>query len=389
MHTIQAEAVRSAMGHALPEWLYIVALRLSCFSQQSLSFLFSMASNSPAKPKILLTGATGYIGGSVLTQLLESRHPALQETPITCLVRGAERIAKLNTEYGRKVNPVLFKDLDDLARSEDVASQHDIVVNTTLGYHPASAAALVKGLAKRKQQTGRDVYMIHTSGTSNLADQPITKQYLHEPGKVFDDAKDDVYGWEKERNAASPYGQRTSELGVIDTGLELGVKTLVIMSPTIYGIGTGLYNRSSIQVPGYVQATIENGQAVVVGEGKGIWDNVHIADLADLYALCLLNVLEKDGSDLPWGIEGIIFSENGTHTWRELAEGVAEAAHAADKISSPEVKRVSLEDAAKVMKFTGGDTQLVELGFSSNSRTKGTVAREGIGWKPSRGKQNW
>ena len=148
------------------------------------------------------------------------------------------RVAKLNTVYGKRVNPMLYKDLDDIERTIEIASQHDIIINTTLGYHPASAAALVHGLAKRKQQTGRDVYLVHTSGTSNLADQPITKAYTEsDPERVFDDSKDDVYGYEKKRNEQQPYGQRTSELGVIDAGLETGVKTLVIMSPTIYGIG--------------------------------------------------------------------------------------------------------------------------------------------------------
>ena len=229
--------------------------------------------------------------------------------------------------------------------------------------------------------------MIHTSGTSNLADQPITKEYTEsDPERVFDDSKDDIYSYEKMRNDRTPYGQRTSELGVIDAGLENRVKTLVIMSPTIYGAGAGHFNRSSIQVPAYFKATIANGQAIIVKKGEGVWDNVHIDDLAELYTLCLLNVLEKDGKDLPWGKEGIIFSENGRHRWIDLAQGVADAAHAAGKIKSKEVKAVSLEEGAKVL--TGGDTLLAELGFSSNSRTKGVVGRK-LGWKPTRGPEAW
>lgn len=297
-------------------------------------------------------------------------------------------MAKLNTAYGRRVDPVLFKDLDDTQRVIDIASQHDIIINTLLGYHPASAAALVQGLGKRKQQTGKDVWMIHTSGTSNLADQPITKAYTEsDPERVFDDSKDDIYSYEKQRNDQQPYGQRSSELGVIDEGLRLGVKTLVIMSPTIYGTGTGEFNKSSIQVPSYVKATIGNGQTVVVGEGKGVWDNVHVEDLAELYTLCLLNILEKDGADVPVGEKGIIFSENGRHSWKELAQGVADAAYEAGKIKTKHVKSVSLEEGAKVL--TAGDQLLVELGFSSNSRTKGAVAREKLGWKPTRGSEDW
>lgn len=282
----------------------------------------------------------------------------------------------------------MYKDLDDIHRTVEIASQYDIIINTTLGYHPASAAALVEGLAKRKQAAGQDVFIIHTSGTSNLADQPITKAYVESDSeRIFDDSKDDIYSYEKMRNEAQPYAQRTSELGVIDTGLEKGVKTLVIMSPTIYGNGTGKFNKSSIQVPSYVKATISNGQAIVVGEGKGIWDNVHVADLAELYTLCLLNILDKSGKDLPFGKEGIIFSGNGRHTWMDLAQGVADAAYADGRIKTKEVKSVSLEQGAKSL--TGGDQLLVELGFSSNSRTKSVVGREKLGWKPTRGQEAW
>lgn len=60
------------------------------------------------------------------------------------------------------MKPELYKDLDDTERTIEVASQHDYVINTTLGFHPESAAALVHGLAKRKQSSGKDVFMIHT-----------------------------------------------------------------------------------------------------------------------------------------------------------------------------------------------------------------------------------
>ncbi|EMC99777.1 hypothetical protein BAUCODRAFT_30180 [Baudoinia panamericana UAMH 10762] len=339
---------------------------------------------SNTAPAILLTGATGYIGGSILTHLLDSQHLALKNVVITCLVRGEDRVAKLNAKYGSRVKPVLHKDLDDTDRAIEVASQHDIVINTTIGYHPASAAALVQGLAKRKQQTGRDVWMIHTSGTSNLADRPISKGYVEDdPERVFDDSKDDIYAYEKMRNDKELYPQRTSELGVIDEGVKLGVKTLVIMSPTIYGVGTGEFNVSSIQVPAYVNACIAKGYAMVAGDGKGVWDNVHVGDLAELYALCLVNIVEKGGADLPTGKQGTIFSENGRHTWMDIAQGVADAAYEAGRIKSRDVRSVSLQEAADAI--TGGDPHIVELAMSSNSRTKGTVAREKLGWKPTRG----
>ena len=345
---------------------------------------------STTSPKILLTGATGYIGGSILTHLLNSTSPTLKSATITCLVRGQDRVTTLSSKYSDRVNPVIYKDLDDLKTTTAVAAEHDLVINTTLGYHPASPQALVRGLAQRKASTGRDVWIIHTSGTSNLADQPITKEWVEKvPDRNFDDAKDDVYSYEKEREALHPYLQRTSELGVIDAGLELGVKTLIIMSPLIFGQGTGLFNNISIQLPTYIQAVLDHGRAVVVKPGEGEWDHVHIEDLAELYNIAAVDVLENGGKGLPSGKEGIIFSANGRHSWMEVAQRVGEACYEEGKIKEKQVESLGLTEAAQVLKMMGQvNEEMVELGLSSNARTVSTIARK-LGWKPTRGEEAW
>lgn len=109
-----------------------------------------MATQAPKK--ILLTGATGYIGGSVLTALLNSTVPSLKEAPITLLLRGEDHADAFTTKYGDRVKPILYEGMDDLDRTIEVAAQHDIVINTTTGDHPGSSAALVKGLAHAKNQ---------------------------------------------------------------------------------------------------------------------------------------------------------------------------------------------------------------------------------------------
>jgi hypothetical protein len=61
------------------------------------------------------------------------------------------------------------------------------------------------------------------------------------------------------------------------------------------------------------------GQAEVIGEGKGKWDHVHIADLV----LLLSKVLK--GKDLPCLQQGIYFGKTGQHTWFNLSQGIAAA----------------------------------------------------------------
>lgn len=347
--------------------------------------------------KILLTGATGYIGGSVLDTLIKSTAPSIRASPITCLLRGPDRAARLSSTYGDRVKPVLYRDLDDIDTTVEVASQHDIVINTTLGFHSPSAQALLRGLAKRKASTGRDVWMIHTSGTSNVADKPHTNPGT--PAREWDDMADDIYAYEKELEAAEPYAQRTVELGVVDTGLELGVKTVAIMSPVIFGPGTGLFNSRFLH-SSFAKAALQNGRAAVVGDGAGVWNYVHIQDLADLYTLILLEILEKEGKAVPTGKKGILFSANGRYTWLEFAQGVADVCFEKGLISDKTVARLSLEEGARHFApavgalLDGGEQvskealQLVEVGFSSNARTVASVARK-LGWAPSRGEEEW
>ena len=47
---------------------------------------------------------------------------------------------------------------------------------------------------------------------------------------------------------------------------------------------------------------------------------------------------------------------------------------------------MSLDEGAKLL--AGGMELVAELGYSSNSRTKGVVARQ-LGWNPTRGLDAW
>ncbi|KAK6085477.1 NAD dependent epimerase/dehydratase [Seiridium cupressi] len=323
-----------------------------------------MTSSTPAQ--ILLTGATGFIGGTILTCLLESDHPALKAASITCLVRGAERADTVSSAYGVRVRPVVYGGIDDLEATTKAASQADLVIGATLGFHPSSAQALLRGLAQRKAATGRHVWMIHLSGA-----------YLEE--RTFDGLADDVYGYEKHREALRHYPQRATELGV---------KTLVVMPPTIYGVGTGLFNRKSIQIPAYVRAVLELGSGVVVGEGAGQANHVHVEDLAELYRLVVLAIMDNGGANLPTGKKGIVFGENGLHTWMDIAQGIADACHEEGRIKDRSIRSIDLEDAGKYLKsymdLVGGDFVELELGLCANS----SIARR-LGWKLSRGEEAW
>jgi nucleoside-diphosphate-sugar epimerase len=149
---------------------------------------------------------------------------------------------------------------------------------------------------------------------------------------------------------------------VIDTGREVGVTTYLIMSPLIYGIGSGFFNKLSIQIPLLTRVAIAQKQAIVIGKGDAVWNHVHIADLVGLYVRFVEKILAGETAALPSNEKGIYFSATGEQTWQEVSEAVAKAGLALGALNTADVKSVSVEEAGKL---TGADLQLVELGFAS------------------------
>lgn len=70
---------------------------------------------------------------------------------------------------------------------------------------------------------------------------------------VLSDKHDSIYDRLRELEAVRPYAQRMTDIGVCDVGLAYGIKTCIFITPTIYGVGEGVFNTMTIQVPGLVR----------------------------------------------------------------------------------------------------------------------------------------
>ncbi|KAL9000941.1 MAG: hypothetical protein Q9169_000425, partial [Polycauliona sp. 2 TL-2023] len=235
-----------------------------------------------------------------------------------------------------------------------------VIINTTPGGSVHSAAAFIKGLGKGRALTGHDVFYIHQRVTPRS--KPITNAY-HEP-RTFTDTSPDLYPYLQHRNSLAPYPQRTADLAVIETGLASSVKTYIIMPPTIYGTGTGLFNRITIQVPIIMRSALRNGQVLQLGADDGDVECVHVQDLADLYILMANKLVENGYVDgMPSGERGIYFANTARYTWKEFADGCAKALFEVGAIKTKEVRKVGLEEAAK--EWMGGQQLICELNFGS------------------------
>ncbi|KAM5347451.1 hypothetical protein ACJ41O_010456 [Fusarium nematophilum] len=328
--------------------------------------------------KLLLTGAAGYIGGTVLAQLLKSTIPEIQSLTISALVRRQNQV---NILAAKGINAILFKGLDDTTVIQEAAAEHDIAIHVSDGFHKDSAEALIRGLSERKVKTGRAGIFIHTSGASNVADFPISKQYRGT--RVFSD-KEDILSYEMSRNEGEPYPNRSVNILVSETGMRLGVKTYSVTPPLVFGLGTGFFKAlSNGQVPMLMRSALAGGHAQYVGEGAGRWSHVHVEDLATLYEVVAAKAL---AGEIPTGDRGIFFAETGRSSFVDVAKNIGKAGFELGALKTAEPVSISLKQIADDLLF--GDQNWAEIVFASEALVSADLSRE-IGWTPTKTEKDW
>lgn len=123
---------------------------------------------------------------------------------------------------------------------------------------------------------------------------------------------------------------------------------------------------------------LNKGIVPVVGQGKARWNNIHVADLSDVYLALIEKAVALDKSDELWGPKGYILTENGEHVWTDLAHVVAkEAAKKGYIKQNPQESDLSKDEAIKAAGFEA-------VSWGLNSRGKAERARKYLNWKPSR-----
>ncbi|KAL6694343.1 hypothetical protein J3F84DRAFT_376593 [Trichoderma pleuroticola] len=122
---------------------------------------------------ILITGAAGYIGGSLVVGLLSSESVKFSPERIHVLVRSEEQVGHF-TSLG--VNAVQCSLLDENKIAEIVLEKNvDIIIHCASSLDPNMAYPLISALNKRRQATGKDAYFIHVREYPTLSVKTIMK----------------------------------------------------------------------------------------------------------------------------------------------------------------------------------------------------------------------
>jgi hypothetical protein len=229
--------------------------------------------------------------------------------------------------------------------------------------HSAVGESIIEGMS-----LGKKGHYIHVSGSGILHD--VTNGYGQPTSKIYHDTTDLV----AITSFDSTHVHADVDASVTAAGLKYGVPTAILSPVTIHGIGHGPVRTRSIQIPFLTEGILKRGKAFTVLEGKNIWDNIHITDLAEAYAVLTDEALKPNGGRAVWGKEGYYFTQAAEHTWRDVTAEIAKIAHEAGAIKSTEVDRLSAEDATAVHPWA-------PLLWGGNCRCRGDRIRA-LGWTP-------
>lgn len=280
--------------------------------------------------RIFITGAHGFIGGAVAARLIAEGHA------VRGLVRDETKAAAVKA---LGIAPVIGT-LDDagLLRSEAMAA--DGVVNAASSDHRGAVEALLAGLA------GSGKPLLHTSGSSIVGDE------------AMGEASDRIF---HEDVAFTPLPDKAARVAIDRLVVNApGIRGIVLCNTMIYGRAMGA-PAQSVQVPALAAQARRSGVARHIGRGLNRWSNVHIADVAALYALALAKA--------PAG--SFMFVESGEETLGNVVAAIGA------RLGLP----VQSWPADAAVAAWGRELAILALG--SNARVRGRLAEQ-LGWRPQR-----
>jgi nucleoside-diphosphate-sugar epimerase len=284
--------------------------------------------------KIFMTGASGYIGGTVAASLIKAGHS------VTGLARTEASADRLRA-HG--IEPVRGE-LSAHGVVRNAARNADAVINCADAGDPFVVAAIVEGLA------GSGKAFVHTSGSSVIGDKAVGK---FSPKVHHEDTP------------AEPLPEKIQRVAIdraVLASAAHGVRSVVLCPSLIYGQGTGA-NPDSIQVPNLIRQAVRSGVPRYIGEGENVWSTVHIDDVAGVYLLALQEA--RAGS--------FFYVENGEASLKSIVESIARLLGGRRSAESWGIDEAVAEWGPQAAWFSLG----------GNSRVSAEKARRMLGWNPA------
>ncbi|KAK1751479.1 hypothetical protein QBC47DRAFT_391890 [Echria macrotheca] len=313
---------------------------------------------------ILITGAAGYIGGSIVAHFLATTNNVVKKANIIAAVRTEEQATALS----KLGIIVLVLDLTDESAVLESVLRHNvgIVIHTASGLNTEIALHLVTALAKRKEVSKQETYIIHTSGESAFSASTGWPQGETQDTSLF----------EKEKELADSYPVRKTDVAVIERAKATGVTSFVVIPPMVYGKGSGQWNQLSVLLPVYIQGCFSS-KSVRKFPNNITVSAVHISDMTALYEKMVEKILLKE--PIPDGEKGYYSAKAHEVQWWELLTRLAVRLEARGLAADSTVRLWSDDKAAA--KVLGVPEQFVSILWKSTSSMV-PVNKRYLGWEP-------
>ncbi|KAF2649883.1 hypothetical protein K491DRAFT_609882 [Lophiostoma macrostomum CBS 122681] len=275
---------------------------------------------------------------------------------------------QVNALLEQGVNVIQLNLLDETAVSQ-VILQHniDIVIQTASSIDPSLSLPLISALALKKQNTGVETYFIHTSGLS--AFYPRT-------GWTEERMKDTDAIFEIEKGLADTFPIRNTDVTISEYAQKKRVTSYILVPSTVYGKGSGVWNRLSVVMPNYISGAISQGAVYKFAKNTKV-SGVHISDLTSLYALIIKRILHSDPPAS--GTKGYYFALAHDLIWWEVLDNLAASMKARGLVKDTRLKVwPSDQVAAEAM---GVPEMFVQPLWNSGENLV-SDNRGRLGWKP-------
>lgn len=142
-------------------------------------------------PNVLITGASGYLGGSLLECIKDSA-PLPSRNKLDALVRTEERTNQVQTHYN--ATPWTM-DLSNGAKIEERLLENEIsIVFSLIGaFKPDSQLLFIKALQAVGKRYGIETHFVHTTGA-----ELFSKFVGHLTSRDFSEADESLYDLQKQ-----------------------------------------------------------------------------------------------------------------------------------------------------------------------------------------------
>ncbi|KAI0186159.1 hypothetical protein EV127DRAFT_439878 [Xylaria flabelliformis] len=322
---------------------------------------------------ILVTGGSGYIGGSLLARWKEANLPAYNK--LFALVRTPKQ-AEAIKQYGAE--PLIFDAYNEGEVRAAVVDNNITIVYHLIAPRPhVSQSYFIKAMAEVKKNTGRDVHFLHTSGAkmfSSHAGAPTDKPLL--------DSDPNLYEIQKGQKPHFSLMQEALDANnfVIEESEKHGIRSYVFVPCIVYGKGEGFGNQISIQTVAIVRAAEALKRVYRVDAGRPTWPVCHIRDNTNLYLELLRKILagENPGS----GKNGYYLAASGSAAWDDLYAAMASALAKRNVVDNDTVVSANEQNLEAMGKGLGCPGALVPVMLGGNCTFTADRGSKELGWKP-------